>query len=114
MREDQKARLDEIEELLTEEFLIEADPREWPGYGQPPANWTSEERGNRHWTKKNAIGTAATLRSLQDLIDRHNKNASSDPETQDGRNDDLEKHIGRYEKEAAKLLDKVQAAGRSN
>lgn len=112
MREDQKARLDEIEELLTEEFLIEADPREWPGFGKPPADWTREQRGDRQWIKKNAIGTAATLRSLHDLIDRHEGNQSKDPETQDERNDDLERHISKYEKEAAKLLDKVQAVGR--
>lgn len=112
MREDQKARLDEIEELLAEEFLAEADPREWPGFGTPPADWTREQRGDRQWIKKNAIGTAATLRSLHDLIDRHNKNASADPETQEERDDDLDKHIRKYEAEAAKLLDKVQAAGR--
>lgn len=112
MRPDQKARLDEIEELLTEEFLAEADPREWPGFGKMPADWTKEERGDRHWTKKNAIGTAATLRAMHDLIDRHIKGQSADPETQEGRDDDLEKHISRYEKEAAKLLDKVQAVGR--
>lgn len=112
MRPDQKARLDEIDELLTEEFLIEADPREWPGFGKPPASWTSEERGDRHWTKKNAIGTAATLRSLQDLVDRHIKNTSADPETQADRDGDLDRHISRYEKEAANLLEKVQAQGK--
>lgn len=112
MRPDQKERLDEIEELLTEEFLNEADPREWPGFGESPATWSSDVRGNRHWMKKNAVGTAATLRTLHDLVDRHLGNVSKDPGTQAGRDDDLDKHINRYEQEAAKLLDKVQAAGR--
>lgn len=113
MRADQKARLEEISELLTEEFLTEADPREWPGAGKLPADWSQEERGDRHWTKKNAIGTAAVLRSLHDLEDRHIKNTSSDPDTQAARDGDLDRHISRYEKEAAKLLEKVQNAGKA-
>lgn len=112
MREDQKARLEEISELLTEAFLDEADPREWPGAGVPASGWTQEERGNRFWTKRNAIGTAAVLRSLHDLEDRHVKNTSADPDTQAGRDSDLDRHISRYEKEAATLLEKVQAQGR--
>lgn len=112
MREDQKERLDEISELLTEAFLEEADPREWPGAGIPSSGWSKEERGDRHWMKKNAIGTAAVLRSLHDLTDRHIQNLSKDPETQDTRDGDLDKHIRNYEKQAAKLLEKVQSAGK--
>lgn len=112
MRPDQRARLDEIAELLTEEFLNEADPREWPGAGAPPTEWTQQQRGDRVWTKRNAVATGAVLRSLADLEDRHEKNMSADPATQEKRNDDLDRHINRYEQQAAQLLEKVQAAGK--
>lgn len=112
MREDQKARLDEISELLTEEFLNEADPREWPGAGLPPSSWDNEVRGNRVWIKRGAVATGAVIRSLTDLEDRHMKGLSKDPVTQEARDDDLDKHINRYEQQAAKLLEKVQAAGK--
>lgn len=112
MRPDQKARLDEIAELLTEAFLEEADPREWPGAGRPAAAWSKEERGDRHWIKKNAIGTAAVLRSLHDLEDRHLANTSKDPKTQADRDDDLDRHIRNYEKKAAEVLEAVQSAAK--
>jgi hypothetical protein len=112
MREDQKARLDEIDELLVEQFISEADPRNWPGFGKLPADLTREERGDAHWTRKSAVGTAATLRTLHDLVDRHLGNVSKDPGTQEGRDDDLDNKINKYEQEAARLLEKVQAVGR--
>lgn len=112
MREDQAQRLAEIDELLVEQFISEADPRNWPGFGKLPADLTREERGDAHWTRKSAVGTAATLRTLHDLVDRHMGNQSKDPDTQGERDADLDKHINRYEKDAAKLLEKVQAAGR--
>lgn len=113
MRPDQKARLDEIAELLTEEFLNEADPREWPGAGTPPGAWTRDERGDRVWCKRNAVATGAVIRSLTDIEDRHMKNLSKDPETQESRDEDLDRHINNYERQAAKLLEQVQQAGRA-
>lgn len=112
MREDQAQRLAELDELLVEQFILEADPRNWPGYGKMPIDLTRDERGDSQWTRRCAVGTAATLRSLHDLTDRHLGNQSKDPETQEKRDDDLDKHISKYEAEAAKLLDKVQAVGR--
>lgn len=112
MRPDQKARLDEIAELLTEEFITEADPRDWPGAGKMPAAWSKEERGDRHWTKKNVLGTGAVLHSLNDMVERHQKNTSKDPDTQADRDGDLDKHIRNYEKLAEQLLEKVQGAGK--
>lgn len=110
MRPDQRARLDELNELLTEEFLNEADPREWPGAGAPPTSWTQQQRGDRVWTKRNAVATGAVLRALADLEDRHMKNLTPNAERQDARDLDLDRHIGLYEDKAKKMLETVQAA----
>ena len=112
MRPDQAARLAELDELLVEQFILEADPRNWPGFGKAPDELTREERGDSHWTRKSAIGTAATLRSLHDLTDRHNIGLSKDEDTQEKRDGDLDRQISRYEKQAAQLLEKVQSVGR--
>lgn len=108
MRPDQKQRLDDLAELLVEEFIAEADPRLWPGAGKPPDSWTKEERGDRVWVKRNVIGTGSVLHALHDLEDRHEKNTSADAATQGKRDDDLDASIAKYEGQAARLLEKVQ------
>lgn len=117
MRPDQAARLAEIEELLVEQFILEVDPREWPGFGKTPTEMTQQERGDAHWVRKGAVGTAAAIRSVNDLTDRYSgANSSKDPDTQAQREADLDKQIASKERDAAKLVDQVvaraQAAGR--
>lgn len=110
MRPDQAARLAEIGELLVEAFLLEADPRQWPGDGKQPTDLSVQERGDRLWTKKNAIGSAAVLRCVHDLADRDADATAGAPRGDEG---DLDRDIRRYEGQAAKLLARVQGVSGS-
>jgi hypothetical protein len=105
MRDDQRVRLAELSEKLADGVLEEADPALWPGAGQPLADMSKEDRGNRYWSKKNA---AATFSLLERAIGLAEKIGGSQPDG-DG---DLDEQIQRAEKEAAKLLDKVTGAAR--
>ena len=67
MRPDQLARLQDLAEKLADRFILEADPAEWPGGDKAPADMTPQERGDQHWCKKLALGTASVLRYTLDL-----------------------------------------------
>jgi hypothetical protein len=67
MRPDQLTRLQELSEALADRFILEADPAEWPGGNKPPIDMTQQERGDQHWCKKLAIGTASVLRYTLEL-----------------------------------------------
>lgn len=109
MRPDQIQRLSDLSEKLADVVLEEADPDTWPGAGIPLADMTTEDRGNRYWSKKNAAATFALLERTASLL--------SDVQTVGGkeRNDDedLEKQIAAKEREAAKLLDKVMKGAKA-
>src|SRR5574341_918805 len=62
MRPDQLQMLDDLAERLADTFLIEADPDNWTAGGKLPTEMSREERGDRHWDRKGAIGTGAVLR----------------------------------------------------
>ena len=106
MREDQRIRLAELSEKLADVVLEEADPALWPGAGQPLAEITAAERGDRYWCKKNAAATFSLLERSIGLIEKVNRPGGGDDD------EDLDKQITRAEKEAAKLLDKVTGAAR--
>ena len=72
MRPDQIQRLTELSEDLADVFITEADPVNWSGHGVMPQDMTKEDRGNRHWDRKGAMGTGGVLRTTLDLIAHHN------------------------------------------
>lgn len=101
MREDQKKRIEDLQEKLIEVLLLEADPDMWPGHGITPADLTREERGDRYWCKKNAAGTLTVLTKTLSLTQyeyRQAANTSAEDEA------DMDQEIARHEKEAEKRL----------
>lgn len=114
MRDDQYLRLQALSEQLTDVFLEEADPEQWPGAGVPLQSMDKATRGDRYWSKKNAAATVMLIGRVENLVgsiqDDSNKGhgaaAVSDTESE------LDQEIAAAEKEAAKLLNKVGEGAR--
>lgn len=104
MRPDQLQRLRELSEKLADVVLVEADPDEWPGAGRGPAEMDQQTRGDRYWCKKNAAATFALLVRAQEIVDK----SGGDQPPPDA---DVERDISRYEREAAKALERIRDAG---
>ena len=67
MRQDQYERLQALSDKLTDVFLDEADPSNWPGVGILPNQMESATRGDRYWCKKNAVATVSLLQRVHTL-----------------------------------------------
>lgn len=115
MRQDQFEKLQELSEKLTDVVLVEADPETWPGAGWKPNELTKEQRGDRYWSKKNAVATLSLIGRIHQLTDAV-RAASADGGADAGAvtnpEEELDAEIDSAEKEAAKLLDKVQRDAR--
>jgi len=109
MRQDQIERLHDIAERVGEVFLNEADPDNWNGAGIPLRDLDSESRGNRYWDKKNAIQTGTLLARVFDLVERDSRAGPSADKIND---DDSEKEIKKFEKQAREMIDAIQSAGK--
>lgn len=105
MREDQIARLQDLAESIGEVFIEEADPQNWNGAGQPLASLDKDTRGGRYWDKKNAIQTGSLLARVLDLRDRDAGQVGGGVLTPD---EDAEKEINRFEKQAKELIGAIQ------
>lgn len=100
MRKDQIHRLYDLSERIADVFIEEADPDTWNGAGQPLADMSKEERGDRLWDKKNAIQTGALLARVLDLREREpNRRELTERETED--------ELKKYEKQAREMLNAV-------
>lgn len=95
MRPDQVQRLQELSEALADRFILEADPQEWPGAGKAPTDMTPQERGDQHWAKKLAMGTASVLRYTLDLSALH-----ADRKAPEGKEDELDRELDQRISEA--------------
>ena len=105
MRPDQIERLKELSENLADVFIIEADPVNWSGGGLP-RDMSQEERGNRHWDRKGALGTGAVLSHTLNVIKHYEeRHAAGNPEEDPG--GDLDKAIGEAERRAQAALARV-------
>lgn len=111
MREDQYLRLQKLEEQLTEQFLMEADPSNWAGDKVIPRDMTQHERGDRYWCKKNAVATISlTMRigSLMGMIQRRDvPPAPANGDDEDESQGLLDQEVAAAEREAKKMLAKV-------
>ena len=102
MTPDQAARLAALQDRLLETALREADPDNWVGEGKPTAELSMQDRGNRYWCMKvaaQAVGIYARL----DAISGHGGVIQT---PRDG--EDLDDEIKRSEREAKKILARVQ------
>lgn len=111
MRQDQFEKLQALHESLTDLFLDEADPKQWPGAGIALVSMDKNTRGDRYWSKKNAVATIALMQRIQSLVDvvRERSAAGDDaPEAVTQPQEDLDADIEAAEREAKKLLSGVQ------
>lgn len=110
MRQDQYDKLQALSERLTDVFLDEAEPDNWPGSTMPIDQIDKQMRGDRYWCKKNAVATIsiiAKVASLTTIIREHsNKGAGAAGVTDEEATLDAE--IASAEKQASKLLDELQ------
>lgn len=121
MRADQYEKLQDLAEKLTDAFIAEADPDKWPGAGLGPAAMDQQTRGDRYWCKKNAAATLSVIVRTTSLIgiiqQRSNAGAPggvpvpSEAETEET---GLDAEVKAAEKEATKLLAKMQKAMQSH
>lgn len=89
----------ERHDALVDVFLDESNPSDWPGME------TKEDRGDRVWHKKNALGTIQIAARIQDLLGR--AAGLVQPEGKD--EDDDEKALKAEIKEAERMAKEVLA-----
>ena len=107
MRPDQIALLRDLSEKLADVFIIEADPSNWTADGKLPCDLTRDERGDRTWDRKGAMGTGGVLRTTLDILARHgegDKPADGDDAAVDS---DLDAQIKDAERRAAEAVSRV-------
>lgn len=108
MREDQRKRLADLSEKLAETALMDADPENWTGNGQVPADLSQEDRGHAVWCRKLALSTLSVLASVARL--QADQPQADTPEEDDNVEDDIRK----AESDAARLLKGVMADARKH
>lgn len=106
MREDQLEKLQALSEELTDVFLFEANPKEWPGHGVLPKDLTKDERGDAYWAKKNAVATMAIVVRIESLTARLVNPRGKDTEDE-GEDSGLDKEVADAEKQAKAMLAQV-------
>lgn len=107
MRPDQRVRLQELSEKLTDVVLDEADPTFWPGQGMHVGDMSQEERGDRYWCKKNATASIALLLRVQQVIENTPEALGRCTPLRDA---EIDNEVKRAEKQAADLLAKLQTS----
>lgn len=117
MRADQYEKLQALQEKLVDVFLMEADSDNWPGANLTSANMNQQTRGDRYWSKKNAVATGGLIQRVSNLT---HKIEMANADTGGGGADevrdeesDLDKQVAAAEKEGKRLLDKVQKKAKS-
>lgn len=105
MRKDQIDRLKQLAEEIADQFIIDADPNTWVGHGLTQAEMTQAERGDAVWCRKVPIQTGALLARVLDINDRCvSPNGAMSPD------EDTEKEIKKYEKQAKELIHAAQSS----
>jgi uncharacterized damage-inducible protein DinB len=79
MRPDQIAKIDDLVERLADVFIVEADPENWTAGGKLPCDMSKQERGDRHWDRKGAVGTATVLNHAINLSRHYRERAAMSP-----------------------------------
>lgn len=110
MRQDQFERLQALSDKLTDVVLTDADPAGWVGNGKLPKDLTQQERGDAYWCRKMAVATLSVLNRVAVLTDivREQSNAGNGAAKVSADAETLDAEIKAAEKDAAKLLDKLQ------
>ena len=115
MRQDQYERLQALGETLTEVFLTEGDPRNWTGASTPMAEWSSQQRGDRYWEKKNAFATISLIHRVSGLVTlvQTNSNAGAAGAAVTEEEASLDAEVRAAEAEAKRLMDRLAGQGKA-
>lgn len=110
MRQDQYEKLQSLSERLTDVFLQEADSDKWPGHQLGAIEMGQQTRGDRYWCKKNAVATLTLIQRVATLtgIIQRQSNEGSGAAVVEEEESMLDAAIKDAEKEATKLLNKLQ------
>lgn len=123
MTADQFHRLSAIQSKLFDVLAVESDPDDWPGAGLKPNAWDQQTRGDRYWSKKNAAATMSLIARAQQIFRaeltaiRHQPDPDASDETilgepaMAGGDVDIDKEISRFERAAAKAIDRARSPG---
>lgn len=117
MRQDQFEGLQSRLEQLVDVFLTESNPDKWPGAGLDPVAMDKQTRGDRYWSKKDAVATIACVQRISTLVHTiQTRSYDVTSETTEGSDDDadLGKEIAAAEAEADRLTDMVLRAARKD
>ncbi|HEY5850408.1 MAG TPA: hypothetical protein VIT62_06540 [Lysobacter sp.] len=108
MRPDQIERLHELSQKLFDVVVVEVDPANWSGEGKVPKAMTKDERGDSVWCRKQAAASLALLTRVQALTHSLSTGQPVEPtQPEDGFGEGLDEEIGRAEREASKLLERL-------
>ncbi len=108
LRPDQLTMLQDLAERLADVFIVEADPNNWSGAGKLPTDMSREERGDRAWDRKGAMGTGGVLRYTLDIAQAAGHNEIDSPAEQAARDADLDARIIEAQKRAHEALSRVR------
>lgn len=118
MRQDQYEKLQTLQEKLVDVFLMEADSDNWPGANLTSANMDQQTRGDRYWSKKNAVATGGLIHRVSTLthkIELANSGTGGGGADELGEEEsDLDKQVAAAQKEGKRLLDKVQKKAKAS
>lgn len=103
MRPDQYIKLNALSEQLADVFMEEANPDKWPGAGQELEEMDKQTRGDRYWSKKNAVATLTLIGKVEAITATAKLPTAADAE--DTRL--LDEEINAAEKEAKALLNSM-------
>lgn len=94
-------------------FLFEANPAKWPGHGIEPGAMDRQTRGDRWWCKRNPAATLMLVTKVQALTCQTQILGDTPPSTDDDPDDEgeLDKSIAAAEREAARLMTRMQESG---
>lgn len=109
LRKDQITMLEEVIENLADVFLQEADPANWTGAGIPMPDMTKEQRGNRHWDRKGAMGTGGVLKFAMDVAARAKEEAPGDSSAEDA---ELDAQVQEAQKRAKAAMLRIVDGGK--
>lgn len=102
MTPEQAARLHSLQDRLLETVFREADPDNWIGGNTPTAELDRDSRGDRYWCMK----VAAQAVHIYARLDAISGQSGAIENAREG--EDLDDEIKRSEREAKKILARVQ------
>lgn len=113
MRPDQYERLQSLCERLTEAFLVEAEPANWPGAGVAPADMSKADRGDAYWCKKNAFATLSLIHRVSGLVVQTDSARGNSPGAVQEEEASLDAEVKAAEAEAKRLMDRLAGKGKA-